>query len=195
MKETEITVQVFDDVQYVRNRLKELGYELKEEYCMTDWYFSKFEKRELIGMKYIDILNNSFLIREICDPNPRCQIVYKKKLMDDQDNVIQEEKFKVDVASSTNSIKVFTMSGLTNWCCVKNDSEVYKKGKTELALQYIKDLGLFIEYEEDDTMVDMSEKEKFEHMSEVIKTLGLNLGTDFSAKKVYMKFLQENASI
>lgn len=192
MKETEITVQVFSDIDSTRDRLKEMGYKCTEKYNMHDWYFSKYDTTELLSMKYIDILNNSFLIREICDPEPRCQLVYKKKLMDNNDNVIQEEKFKADVANSADAKNVLTMSGLNNWCYVKNDSEVYSNGKSEIVLQTIEDLGLFIEFEEDESMSGMTEKEKFEHMVDIIKSLGLNLATDFSAKKVYMKFLKEN---
>ena len=192
MKETEITVQVLDDIQVVRDRLLELGFECKETYYMTDWYYSRYDTAKLLGMKYIDILNNSFIIREICDPIPRCDMVYKKKLLDDQDNVIQEEKFKAGVDSSESINSVLAMSGLNNWCIVRNDSEIYVKGDMELAVQVIDNLGLFIEYEESASMSDLTEVEKFDLMVEQMKSLGLNLDKDFSAKKVYMKFLKEN---
>ena len=54
----------------------------------------------------------------------------------------------------------------------------------------IENLGNFIEYEEDETMDGLSEKQKIEKMANNLKELGFNLGTDYSVKKVYLKFKQ-----
>ena len=69
---------------------------------------------------------------------------------------------------------------------------VYKKENVEFALQIIDELGIFIEYEEDETMQALSEKEKINVMLETLKNLGLKLGDDFSCKKVYLKFKKDN---
>jgi len=70
---------------------------------------------------------------------------------------------------------------------LKNNSYVYKKDEICFVVQCIKDLGIFIEYEEDDSMKNMNEKEKFNYMSKIVKQLGLKLGQNYSCKKVYMK--------
>lgn len=53
-------------------------------------------------------------------------------------------------------------------------------------VQIIKNLGIFIEYEEDESMKDLSPDQKFSYMVNITKNLGLKLGNDFSCKKVFM---------
>lgn len=192
MKETEITVQVFEDVNTIREKLETLGFELVETYTLDDYYYSKYDDITLKQMKYIEILNNSILLRRIVDcDGEKVEMIFKSKTMDENDNVISEEKIKTKVQDLDKARKVFEMAGVNMWCNVNNFSYNYKKEETEFALQVIDGLGVFIEFEENDTMKNMNEHEKFNHMSNILKGLGLKLGEDFSVKKVYMKFIGE----
>ena len=78
------------------------------------------------------------------------------------------------------TLKIFKLAGLNNYCKVENNSYVYKKGNIELAVQIIKDLGIFIEYEESDDMKEMLPEMKFKKMVDTITHLGLDLGNDYS---------------
>ena len=70
---------------------------------------------------------------------------------------------------------------------IKNKSISYSNGAMCFDLQIIEDLGTFIEYEEDQSMKDLSAKAKFNLMQNNLQKLQLNLGKDFSCKKVFMK--------
>ena len=48
-------------------------------------------------------------------------------------------------------------------------------------------IGLFIEYEEEENMKQLSSKEKFEKMKDFLISLKLKIGNDFSCKKVFLK--------
>jgi len=190
MRETEITVQVFEDVDVIRGKLESLGFTLDETYTLDDYYYSKYDSETLKGFKYLDILNNSILIRQIVDNDgEQVEMIFKSKTMDQNDNVISEEKIKTKVDSFEKARKVLELGGLNMWCNLFNFSYNYSKGETAIALQVIKDLGVFIEFEENDTMKDMNEEEKFNYMKDILLGFGLKLGEDFSAKKVYMKFM------
>lgn len=192
MRETEITVQVFEEVDVIREKLEGLGFKLDETYTLDDYYYSKYDSETLKGFKYLDILNNSILIRQIVDNDgEQVEMIFKSKTMDENDNVISEEKIKTKVNSFEKARKVLELGGLNMWCNLFNFSYNYSKGETAIALQVIKDLGVFIEFEENDTMKDMNEEEKFNHMKDILLGFGLKLGDDFSAKKVYMKFMGE----
>lgn len=190
MKETEITVQVFDNFAKIDETLKNKGFKMVENYQLNDWYFSKIDN--VLDMEYLDLINSSFLVREIIDATPQIQLCYKSKHLDDKGNVIYEEKEKTNLADLKSSLKVFTLAGLNNYCKVENNSYVYEKGKTSFVVQIIKDLGIFIEYEEDETMKNLTPQEKFEYMKNVLNKLGLKLGTDFSCKKVFMLLHKNN---
>lgn len=191
MRETEITVEVFNNLKDIESILINNNFKMVENYQMNDYYFSKYNTTTLKGMSYLEILNNSMLVREILDENPKTQLVYKSKELDNFGNVIAETKTATKVDNKKNTLKILNNAGLNMWCEVNNNSFVYQREDMAFCVQVIKDLGIFIEYEEDDTMLNMTETEKFEYMKNNIKTLGLNLGTDFSCKKVYMKFLKQ----
>ena len=184
MKETEITVQVFNNYDKIDEILKKQGFKMIENYQLYDWYFSKFEN--VLNVSYIDLMNNSFLVRNIVDDCPKIQLCYKKKELDEFNNVLMEEKVKANLTDIESVIKIFNLAGLNNYCKVENNSFVYKKEKIELAVQIIKDLGIFIEYEETEDMNNLSAKQKFDYMVNVVNNLGLELGKDYSCKKVFM---------
>lgn len=191
MRETEITVQVFNDINIIKKQLQILNYFIIEEYEMTDYYYSKLSLQELKKMTYSNLIKNSLLVRDIQDNNPKIQMVYKDKILDNNDNVISEEKIKIKVDNLENSLKILNLINMTCWCKVNQNMIVYKKDNIEFAIQIIDGLGIFIEYEEDESMKNLSEYEKINLMKNNLKNLGLNLGTDYSCKKVYMKFLKE----
>ena len=77
-------------------------------------------------------------------------------------------------------------SGLNNYASVKNNSYVYKKDEIVFVVQVIEKLGIFIEYEEDDSMTNKNQQEKIEYMCNVVNSLNLKLGNDYFCKKVFM---------
>jgi len=188
MKETEITVQVFNNLDEIKSILNNLGFSIIEEYSMTDYYFSKYSADELKNFSYQDLIKNSFLVRDIKDANPKILLTYKNKELDKLGNVIGEEKIKCRLGILQNAIDIFNSAGLNNWCVLDQKIIVFKKEDICFAIQDVKDLGIFIEYEEDDSMKNLSPNEKISLMLDTLKQLNLNLGTDYSCKKVYMKF-------
>lgn len=192
MKETEITVEILDDVNDLTNMLKNKNFSLEDEFDMIDYYFSKDDTETLKKLEYIDIINHSFLVRQIVGNDNSVNLMFKSKELDDKGNVIAEEKVKTPVDSLEKAIKIFKLSELNNWCEIKQHMLVFKRGETEFAIQIVDGLGSFIEYEETESMKDFTEQEKIDAMLADLKNLGINIGTDYSCKKVYMKFKQEN---
>ena len=184
MQETEITVQVFNSFEETDKELKNQGFEMIENYKLNDWYFSKLENIQ--NVPYIDLMDNSFLVRQVLTDSEKIKLCYKHKKLDDFGNVIAEEKTNTYLSSLADAIEIFKKAGLNNYCVVKNDSYVYKKGNIAFVVQVIENLGIFIEYEEDETMEGMSNTQKIEHMKKIIDSLGLKLGQDYSCKKVFM---------
>lgn len=192
MKETEITVQILDDVNELINMLKNKNFSLEDEFDMIDYYFSKDDTETLKKLEYLDIINHSFLVRQIVGNDNSVNLMFKSKELDEKGNVIAEEKVKTPVDSLEKALKIFKLSGLNNWCEIKQHMLVWKRGETEFAIQIVDGLGAFIEYEETESMKDFTEQEKIDAMLADLKGLGINIGDDYSCKKVYMKFMKEN---
>lgn len=192
MKETEITVEILDDVNNLIEMLKNKNFSLVDEVDMIDYYFSKIDTETLKNMQYLDIINNSFIVRQIIGDEPSLNLMFKSKELDELGNVIAEEKVKTPVENLEKTIKIFKLAGLNNWCEIKQHMLVFKRGETEFAIQIVDGLGAFIEYEETPSMSGLTEQEKIDAMLVDLKSIGINFGDDYSCKKVYMKFKKEN---
>lgn len=188
MKQTEITVQVFDEKDEIINKLKNKNFVFVENVLWSDWYFSKYDSETLKTMKYSDIMKNSFLVRK-CNEDQK--IIYKNKEVNDNDEVVSEEKISLEIADCENAVNVFKSAGLNNWCKLVQDMYIYKNDEIEIAVQCIDDFGIFIEYEEDDSVSHLETNEKIQAMINKLKSIGLNIGSDFSVKKVYEKFTKQ----
>lgn len=78
-------------------------------------------------------------------------------------------------------------SGLNNYSAVKKILMFIRN-----IVQVIENLGIFIEYEEDDSMTIIKQQEKIDYMCKVVNSLNLKLGNDYFCKKVFM-LLNKNA--
>ena len=190
MGQTEITVQVFSkDSEELVRKLKHNNFELVDQYRLVDYYFSKYNNTTLQNMSYADIIKNSFLVREC---NGDVSIVYKSKEIDKDNNVISETKKRFKIADNIVAKEVFLNAGLNNWCNLVQDIYCYKNKEMEIMVQYVDDLGVFIEYEEDTSVEHLETKQKVKVMVKKLKSIGLAIGTDFSVKKVYEKFIKNS---
>lgn len=61
-------------------------------------------------------------------------------------------------------------------------------------VQVIENLGIFIEYEEDNSRTIMKQQEKIDYMCNVVNSLNLKLDNDYFCKKVFM-LLNKNANV
>lgn len=184
MRETEITVQVFNSLEEIDDILVSQGFEKTRNFQLNDWYFTRLD--DIQNINFVDLINNSFLVRQLISNTEKLQLCYKQKQVDEFNNVIAEEKFVSQIDSLDETLKIFNLCGLNNYCTIKNHSYVYKKGITEFALQVVENLGIFIEFEEDESMLAMNEQQKINHMFSILKSLNLKLGDDYSCKKVMM---------
>ena len=189
MRETEITIQVFDDLDTIFDELNKLGFKLIEKYEHNDWYFSSLNTSSKVDYSFL--LKNSFLVRQIITDKENVYLVYKDKEVDKQGNVLSEEKVNVKLSSLEDALKIFNKANIKCWCNIKQPSYVFKKGDVEFIVQAVQGLSNFIEYEENKSMANMNAKQKMDYMYSQIKNLNLNLGSDLSCKKVYMKYLND----
>lgn len=184
---TEICVQAYTTLEELQRKLENAGYEFVENYNNSDTYFSTLSKRDIKKLDYKALLDSSLIVRHIEGDN--CDIknlVYKKKTLDENGNVIKEIKTKLKIDDIDKAKQMFSSLGLTCWCDYINHNYEYKKGEISIIVQYVDSLGVFIEIEEFNSIKDKSDKEKFGILKDIVNALKLPLGLDFSCKKPYM---------
>ena len=184
---TEICVQAYTALEELQRKLENAGFEFVENYNNSDTYFSTLSKRDIKKLDYKALLDSSLIVRHIEGDN--CDIknlVYKKKTLDENGNVIKEIKTKLKIDDIDKAKQMFSSLGLTCWCDYINHNYEYKKGEISIIVQYVDSLGVFIEIEEFNSIKDKSEKEKSAIIKDIDNSLNLPLGSDFSCKKPYM---------
>ena len=187
MKETEITVEVYDDVETIDKILKEKDFFVCDEKTLNDFYYTNLKPEELKNVKYSDLIKNSFLLRNVTGENfNETVLCYKNKVIDENENVIAEVKIKTEIDNLQNALEIFNKANITNWCNLKQDMIIYSNNKVEFAIQIVEGLGIFIEFEETEEISSWPESEKINYLVNYLKSLGLKLGEDFSCKKPYM---------
>lgn len=184
--QTEITVQVLQPKEEVFALLQKQGFCITETFTMKDWYFCKKSFKQIARMKYNTLLKQSILVRYVCGAKEKQYMMYKDKVYNAKGDCVQEQKIKTEIASSASAVEVLQKAQISLWAEVENHSTVFEKGLFSLAVQEIKDLGVFIELEEDETMKNASVNEKLRLLQQKIQSLGLNLGDDYFCKKPYM---------
>ncbi len=183
--ETEITVEVFESEDEAIKKISALGFEKLRQFYMNDSYFSKYSTNKLKKMQYKNVIKNSFLVREFVGNNDKVLLVYKNKVVKN-DIVLMEEKVNAKLDEKSSAVKILKLAGLNNWCNANQHLTIFKKGDFEFALQMVEGLGLFIEYEEDESVAGLEPNEKINKMIEKLSGLGLKFGNDYSCKKPFM---------
>ena len=184
---TEICVQVLSDLDTVKSELTDKGFEFVEYYNNHDIYFSTIPEEDIHNVEYKALLDRSIIIRHIKgNESDDRYIVYKSKTLDDAGNVVNEKKTKLVIDDIAKAKAVFTGLGLTRWCEYDNENHVYKKGDISIIVQYVRELGVFFEIEEFEFMSEKSSTEKFDELIKIARSLGFDLGDDFSCKKPYL---------
>ena len=192
MKQTEVTVQIFDSVEAIDNKLKQAGFSLYKKVILNDFYFIRFGKEKTKNMQYKDLIENSILLRNLTGDVNETELIFKNKVFDNNGNVIEEEKHKTKIDDFESVLKILKCAKLYNWCKLKQKLFIYKNAEKELCVQDVDGLGIFIEYEEDPSYKNLKTEEKINLMINYLKGLNLNLGENFFCKKVYMKHLLNN---
>lgn len=193
MKETEITVQIFNSKEEIFEKLKKLNFTMYEKFQQIDSYYSKYDKALLKELPYQFIMKNSFAVRSklLEDNTEKSCICYKKKEINESGIVLSSEKIQSNITNIENALQIFELAGINRWCKVDQEVYCFKNNKMDIMVQIVAGLGIFIEYEEDETIQGLNEYGKIELMKNNLQELDLKFGDDYFCKKVYMKFMQK----
>jgi len=183
MKETEITLQIFNSLEETTKILKEQGFKETKNFIMDDHYFTSLT--DVKNKPYSEIIKNSILLRNFSTSNQHV-LIYKNKEFDSAGNVVCEEKINCEVENIYFVKKILKLANFNNFVNLNTHIQVFNRENVGFAIQDVKNLGLFIEIEEFEYMKNMSPEQKAQELLKVANSLNLKLGTDYNCKKVQM---------
>ena len=186
MKQIEITVRLIDSVEEAFKKLEESGFKRIRESDIDDIYMSNMVvKKDNIQ----EVLKHSVLLRSLkVDGKEIKKITYKNKELDENGNVLSEQKINLDCTDLAKAERLFLCLEFYNLVEVKYHVVVYEKDGKEFAFQIVDNLGTLIEYENINDFEGKSAQEIHttkKQMLEDIKEYGLNITDEYDVKKAY----------
>lgn len=194
MKQIEITVRLNENMQSAIRKLEMQGFKKIREGEIDDLYMTS-KLNELKKDNIQNILKKSVLLRNLKSENKEIKkITYKNKAIDENGNVISEEKINLDCNDLEKAKDLFEHLEFEELIKVIYKIIVYSKDQVEYAFQNVENLGTLIEYE---NVKDFTEKSLDEindtknNMYNEIKNTGVNLTDEMDVKKAYELILNK----
>lgn len=187
MKEIEILVEVYDDIDRVKNILKKYKY-VGLKHTIDEYYYDP--KRDDLKPDSNNQLSHCLRLRS---KNNDYYITYKDDVFDDGKWLYSNE-YETKVESIDVLKQVFDKLGLKKFIEIDNNKEIYLTDKYEIALESVTDLGLFLEVEystnDDVSVVDIKRE-----IQEFINELGINVSLELTMGKPEMYMRKHNIVI
>lgn len=194
MKQIEITVRLNENMQSAIRKLEMQGFKKIREGEIDDLYMTS-KLNELKKDNIQNILKKSVLLRNLKFENKEIKkITYKNKEIDENGNVISEEKTNLDCNDLEKAKDLFEHLEFEELIKVRYKIIVYSKDEVEYAFQDVENLGTLIEYEntEDFTGKSLDEiNDTKNKMYNEIKNTGVNLTDEMDVKKAYELILNK----
>lgn len=186
MKEIEILVEVKDDIDTVKNKLKDFEY-VGLNHTIDEYYYDSL--RDDLKPDNNNQLANCLRLRA---KNDNYYVTYKNDVFEGEKWLYSNE-YETKIESIEMMKEVFERLGLKKFLEIDNNKEIYKTDKYEIALEDVKDLGIFLEVEYcTDEDVDVSKIK--EGIQEFIDKLEINVSEELNMGKPEMYMHKHNIS-
>lgn len=188
MKQIEITVRLTEKIEDAISKLENKGFKKIRESDINDIYLSNLDiemKKENIQ----EFLKHSVLLRNLkLDGKEIKKITYKNKEIDNNGDVVSEQKVNLNCDDLKKAESLFNCLGFYNLIEVKYHVIVYEKNGNEFAFQIVENLGTLIEYEnvndfEGKSIIEINKAKN--EMLAYIKECNINITDEYDVKKAF----------
>lgn len=184
MKEIEILVEVKDDIDTVKNKLKKFEY-AGLNHTVDEYYYDPL--RDDLKLDNNNQLANCLRLRS---KNDNYYVTYKNDVFEGEKWLYSNE-YETKIESIEMMKEVFERLGLKRFLEIDNNKEIYKTDKYEIALEDVKDLGIFLEVEYC-TNEDVDVFKIKEEIQKFIDKLGINVSEELNMGKPEMYMHKHN---
>lgn len=195
MKQIEVTVKLIDKIETAIQKLENQGFKKIRESDIHDIYLTNLNKK-MCNDNIQEFLSHSVLLRNLNLGNKKIKkITYKNKELDNNGDVISEQKINLNCDDLEKAEKLFNYLGFKRLVEVKYHVIVYEKNGMEFAFQIVENLGTLIEYEHKDDFSNKTISEINEVKSRLIddiKKYKINISDEHDIKKAFELIKKEN---
>ncbi len=187
MKEIEILVEVYDDLDRVRDALSEFDY-VGVKKTIDEYYYDPL--RNTLKPSENGGLDHCLRLRE---KNQEYSITYKDDIFEG-DKWLYSNEYETKVESIEITREIFKKLGLVKFIEINNEKETYTFGDYEIVIENVKDLGIFMEVEYC-TYDEVNVSEIKSKIQEFINSLGISVSDELNMGKPEMYMKKHNIRI
>lgn len=188
MQTIELTVKVRDSKEVVKQKLIEHGFKQVTDEYGSDIYFSN-EIEKLNKNNILEILNKSLLVRHhYGEYRPERKFLVFKDKKYKNNEIVKEEIIKTQIEDIDSMMRILEKMGYKELIRKKQHFNDFTNEKITLILEDVEEMGLLIEYENNNDFSDINDDEILKikkEMYEEIKSYGINLEEFKDIKKAY----------
>lgn len=181
MKEVEILVEVYDDIEKLKNVLKQYTY-VGLKRTIDEYYYDPLRKN--LKPDENGKLNHCLRIR---NKNDEFFLTYKDDVFENEKWLYSDE-YETKIESIEMIRNIFSKLGLIKFIEIDNEKETYIFEDYEIVVENVKDLGIFMEVEYC-TNEDIDVKKVKDKIQKFIDNLNINTSEELNMGKpeMYMK--------
>ena len=172
--ELEICVRSLDNKDEVIDKLKNLGFIVKEEFMMKDIYYVK-DNMEISLENKNNILSDYILIRNVED---RVEFVIKRKKYDDNGDIIYQENLKCEIKDIKSGQAFIEALGYKELFRIDDENILLSNGRNEIYVQDVRDLGVYLEMESKNIYSNNDNGKSIDEIISNFNSYGLNVEKD-----------------
>lgn len=169
-KNNEITLKINKELEDLIEVLENNGFKVKEKFVYNDAFFIP-NNIDIKTVEIRKILEKAIIVRKVKKDKV---LVFKKKLIDENGNILKQEKIECDILNIPDAKKFLIAIGYKEIMEIIEEDIIYKNNNFEIAIKDIKNGDKLIE-------IETSNEEGFRTINDLKnKILKLNLPVDTS---------------
>lgn len=187
-KELEICVKVLTDFNSIMKIMEEKGFKVQEDFQLNDIYMLENNK-EISLENADDLLSNYILVRETI--GKRIMLVKKSKKLNDKNEIIEQQSIKCQISDKKAGYEFMTNLGYKKFLELNDHNVLLTNGKNEIYIQDVENLGVYIEMEQNNLLLDNNNGDTLEDMINNLKEYNLPIDeSNLFSKKAYDMLLK-----
>ena len=186
-KELEICVRSLIKFDELKVKMMDMGFRIQEDFQLNDIYMVENDRE--VSISFIDdMLSNYVLVRETV--GKKTMLVIKNKEINEKGEVISQKSIKCPIMNKNDGYNFMLNLGYKKFLELKDHNVLLSNGRNEIYIQDVEGLGVYIEMEQKNLLLDNNNGDTIEEIINNLKQYNLPIDeSDFFAKKAYDMFL------
>ena len=177
---TEITCEVFEKLDTIKQKLESNNFEYVEEFTLDDIYMCNMDTKQYVPKN--GKITDALIIRYT---NDNKEIISKKRAYNSDGFEIGTEKTVLKIDDIKNAERLLNNLGFTRFLRMIDKNYCYENTEYIAYIQVIDNLGIFLEIE---SKSPNSKEKEIENLINIVQSLQLKIGTKFDIRKAELLY-------